>query len=110
MVSSSFTSRLLRGQVRLSNLPLVYIAEFRFQPTSRPHSILSTLVLRTLTSSVEPTILHTQMRPRVLIRPITSLRTEVRIPLRVMFLSNSALGGWSADGITLPGAIDLEGQ
>ncbi|KAF8556410.1 hypothetical protein OG21DRAFT_1409022, partial [Imleria badia] len=29
-------------------------------------------------------------------------------PLYVVLLSNSLLGGWSADGITLPRALDIE--
>ena len=79
MVSSSRISKLLRGHVCFPNLPLVYNAELRFQPTYRPNSVLSTLVLRTLTSFVEPTTLHAQVKARVLLRPTTSLRTEVRM-------------------------------
>lgn len=30
--------------------------------------------------------------------------------LELVLLSHSSLGGWSADGITLPGAVDLECQ
>ena len=57
-------------------------AEFpcRFQPISRPPLVLSTLVLRTLASFAEPTTLHVQMGPRVLIRQNTSSPTEVREP------------------------------
>lgn len=48
------------------------------------------------------------MNPRVLLRQRTSSTTEVSVPLHVMSLPNSLLGGWSADGITLPGALDIE--
>lgn len=65
-------------------------------------------MLRTLASFVEPTILLTQIHPRVLPRQCTSWRTEVRESLDVLFLSNSLLGGWSPDGITLPGVLDIE--
>lgn len=70
--------------------------------------MFNTPVLRRRGLFAAPTISHTQIHPRDLLRQRTSSRTEVRMLLHVPSLLNPLLGGWSADGITLPGALDIE--
>jgi hypothetical protein len=55
-------------------------------------------------------ILRAQMYRAVLYRPSTSSLTAVDVYASVsVHLSPFDAGGWTGDGITLPGAIDLEG-
>ena len=67
------------------------------------------LELPTLVSSVDPTTLCTWMNLWVLLNNLLPGGEAYEGALHVaLVLTNSLLGGWSADGITLPGVLDIE--
>lgn len=74
----------------------------------------TTLVRLTQDSFAADTILHTQTLRLALRRRSISLHMAVRLivlgPIDNHLTAVRNAGGWSSDGITLPGAVDLEGK